>query len=85
MILITGVAGFIGFHLARDLLEKGEDVVGIDNLNPYYSVRLKERRLEILSKSSNFSFIKIDFGNWNELYSSLKDVPIDLIAHLGKV
>ena len=83
MILITGVAGFIGFHLARDLLEKGEDVVGIDNLNPYYSVRLKERRLEILSKYPNFSFIKIDFGNWNELYSSLKDIPIDLIVHLG--
>ncbi|AIU69546.1 hypothetical protein TEU_03855 [Thermococcus eurythermalis] len=83
MILITGVAGFIGFHLARTLLEQGEDVIGVDNLNPYYSVKLKEKRLEILSEYSNFSFIKTDLGNWNEFYSSLKDVPIDLIVHLG--
>jgi len=46
--LITGAAGFIGFHLAKTLLEKGESVIGIDNLNDYYSVDLKQDRLEIL-------------------------------------
>ena len=48
MILVTGCAGFIGFHVARRLLERGEHVLGLDNLNPYYDVRLKEARLEQL-------------------------------------
>ena len=52
-ILITGVAGFIGFHLAKDLLNKGYDVIGIDNLNSYYDVSLKKARLEILFEISS--------------------------------
>jgi len=83
MILITGVAGFIGFHLAKDLLENGENVLGIDNLNPYYSVKLKEKRLEILKTFDNFKFLKVDFGNWEQFYNALKDFELDMIVHLG--
>ena len=57
-ILITGAAGFIGFHLARRLLSEGYLVYGIDNLNDYYDVRLKEARLEILNQSEHFTFRK---------------------------
>jgi len=83
MILITGVAGFIGFHLARDLLEKGENVLGVDNLNSYYSVKLKEKRLEILKTYNSFKFLKVDFGNWKQFYNALKDFELDMIVHLG--
>ena len=55
-ILVTGAAGFIGFHLCRRLLEKGDQVVGLDNLNPYYDVRLKEDRLRKLEGMEKFSF-----------------------------
>ena len=54
MILVTGAAGFIGFHVAQRLLQRGERVVGLDNLNPYYDVRLKEARLEQLQRSKDF-------------------------------
>ena len=60
-ILITGVAGFIGFSLAKRLLRKKNiNIVGIDNLNSYYSKKLKLKRLEVLKKNKNFSFHKID-------------------------
>ena len=57
-ILVTGAAGFIGFHLSRRLLERGESVVGVDNLNKYYDVSLKKARLDILKSSKNFIFYK---------------------------
>ena len=57
-ILITGVAGFIGFFSRKDFKEKNIKVIGIDNLNSYYSKRLKNRRLDIL-KSKNFLFLKL--------------------------
>ena len=82
-ILITGVAGFIGFHLARKLLEDEWKIVGIDNLSPYYSVELKQKRLDILKDYSNFKFIKIDFGDWERLYSVLNNIKFDMIVHLG--
>ena len=56
-ILVTGAAGFIGSHVARRLLEREQEVVGLDNLNPYYDVRLKEARLARLSQSKKFSFV----------------------------
>ena len=58
-ILITGAAGFIGFHLAKRFCELGNDVIGIDNLNDYYDVLLKKARLAELKPFSNFKFIKI--------------------------
>ncbi len=55
-ILLTGAAGFIGFHVAQRLLERGDEVVGVDNLNPYYSVELKEARVDLLRKHRRFHF-----------------------------
>jgi UDP-glucuronate 4-epimerase len=62
-ILLTGAAGFIGFHVARALLDRGERVVGIDNLNDYYDVRLKEARLDLLRVYSGFVFAKLDVAD----------------------
>ena len=59
-ILVTGSAGFIGFHLCEFLLKKEFTVYGLDNLNSYYDVNLKKNRLKILKKNKNFTFKKID-------------------------
>ena len=62
-VLITGVAGFIGMHLAQRLLAQGVDVVGIDNLNDYYAVTLKHDRLKLLTPHTNFRFIEMDMAD----------------------
>ena len=62
-ILLTGAAGFIGFHVAKALLQRGDRVVGIDNLNDYYDVRLKEARLALLTAFPGFSFAKLDVAD----------------------
>ena len=59
-ILVTGAAGFIGFHLSQALLNDHHRVLGIDNLNDYYDVNLKKDRLNLLKKHENFRFIKMD-------------------------
>ena len=59
-ILLTGAAGFIGFHTAKALLEKGDKIIGIDNINDYYDPKLKLSRLKILKKYKNFKFYKKD-------------------------
>ncbi|WP_456418757.1 NAD-dependent epimerase/dehydratase family protein [Methanocaldococcus infernus] len=83
-ILVTGSAGFIGFHLSKYLLENYDvNVIGIDNLNNYYNPLLKEKRNEILKSYEDYSFIKLDFSDWDTLFKSLKDKEIDLIVHLG--
>ena len=61
--LITGAGGFIGFHTAKALLEKGEHVLGIDNLNDYYDPQLKTARLAMLANEKNFSFAEIDIAD----------------------
>ena len=63
MILVTGAAGFIGFHVARALLARGEPVLGIDNLNDYYDVALKEARLARLAAEKSFVFRKLDISD----------------------
>ncbi len=67
--LITGSAGFIGFHLAKRLLEEGRTVIGLDNLNDYYDVSLKQSRLNILNKFDRFTFIRGDLSNKDEVDS----------------
>ena len=89
-ILVTGAAGFIGFHLSKGLLERGDTVIGIDNLNDYYDPRLKQLRLDQItkhSKSQNFEFMKADIANrelMSELFASHKfDVVVNLAAQAG--
>ena len=86
-VLITGAAGFIGFHLTRKLSAMGYQVVGIDNLNDYYDVRLKEDRLALLQEIDDFSFHKIDLEEKeriDELFAAEKfDYAINLAAQAG--
>jgi len=84
-ILVTGAAGFIGFHVAHALMSRGEQVIGIDNLNDYYDPALKWARLEELrSKHDNlFSFVKVDFGDEEALGAALEGRAFDRIVHLG--
>jgi UDP-glucuronate 4-epimerase len=83
-ILVTGAAGFIGFHLCAKLLERGESVVGIDNLNDYYSVQLKQDRIATLDAlGRDFRFLKLDFADYEALDAALASFTIDRIAHLG--
>ena len=62
-VLVTGAAGFIGYHVAEALLSRGETVIGLDNLNPYYDVRLKEARLDRLRAKPNFTFYELDISD----------------------
>jgi UDP-glucuronate 4-epimerase len=68
-ILITGAAGFIGFHLSKNLLDQSYQIIGIDNLNDYYDPSLKQSRLEILGKYNNFNFHKVDLKDKTEVDS----------------
>ena len=83
-VLVTGSAGFIGMHTANALLEKNEDVVGIDNINDYYDPELKRARLEELQVNKNFYFEKLDFAVPGSLNLLIQKYPeIDRIIHLG--
>jgi UDP-glucuronate 4-epimerase len=81
-ILITGVAGFIGFSICQSLLLKNNKIIGIDSLNNYYNLKLKKKRLALL-KNKNFDFKKIDLINRKKLFNSLNKNKIDLIIHLA--
>ncbi|MEC8611104.1 MAG: NAD-dependent epimerase [Bacteroidota bacterium] len=88
-VLLTGVAGFIGSHVANYLLERGDEVVGIDNLNDYYEVSLKKDRLQRLettcqnSSESNFTFLKVDISDSDSLRRVFKKYPFDAVCHLA--
>ncbi len=81
-ILVTGTAGFIGFHISNYLLKKKIKIIGIDNLDDYYSINLKKKRLSILKKNKNFKFIKIDISS-NRLKNVLKKYHFDIVIHLA--
>jgi UDP-glucuronate 4-epimerase len=86
-VLVTGAAGFIGFHLTRRLLSNGVNVTGIDDLNPYYDVKLKEDRLQILQAEPNFSFYKSNIAEREKLVDIFDarhfDVVVNLAAQAG--
>lgn len=82
-ILVTGVAGFIGFHLARRLLQEGHRVIGIDNLNPYYDVNLKKARLSQLTNQSRFEFHQLDITNEPALRKIFEDHQFEKILHMA--
>jgi UDP-glucuronate 4-epimerase len=82
-ILITGAAGFIGYHSARRLLEAGCEVVGMDNLNDYYDIRLKEARLARLQALPCFSFLKLDLADRQGMADMFGSQAFDVVLHLG--
>lgn len=96
-ILVTGTAGFIGFHLAKKLLERGDEVVGLDNINDYYDVNLKYARLDELgiekhtivenekafSSKENFSFVKMDLSDRDAMDTLFKTEKFDAVCNLA--
>lgn len=82
-ILVTGSAGFIGFHLSKLLLENGNEVIGIDNLNDYYDVKLKKDRLKILTDLKQFKFCELDICNYESLELIFSENRIDSVCHLA--
>lgn len=81
--LITGAAGFIGYYLSKKLLDENQIVVGIDNLNDYYDPKLKLARLDNLAPYENFTFIKIDLANKEELFEIFKKYQFDYVINLA--
>src|SRR4029453_19433314 len=84
-LLVTGAAGFIGSHVAMALLDRGEQVVGIDNLNDYYDPGLKLARIELLKPAHGnaFTFEAVDFGDQEALEKFAEPHRFDRIVHLG--
>ncbi len=82
-VLVTGAAGFIGFHVSQALLARGDEVVGIDNLNDYYEVSLKEARLALLSPHQAFRFIRMDIGDRKAMAALFAEEGFDKVVHLA--
>ncbi|HEA68321.1 MAG TPA: NAD-dependent epimerase [Desulfobacterales bacterium] len=82
-ILVTGAAGFIGFHLSKRLLEDGCRVIGIDNLSPYYDVTLKEARLARLTPFQTFSFYQVDLSEKEKIEKIFSSIQFDTVVHLA--
>jgi UDP-glucuronate 4-epimerase len=81
-IIVTGAAGFIGFHVATSLLARGERVIGVDNVNDYYDVRLKEARLAKLAAHRDFAFHRFDIARWDQI-QQLASPDVTGIVHLA--
>lgn len=82
-ILVTGAAGFIGFHLSQQLLGSGKNVIGIDNLNDYYDVSLKQARLEQLLNHKNFQFFQLDLANRSKVDELFTNYKPEQVIHLA--
>ncbi len=82
-VLVTGVAGFIGFHFARALLAQGVPVVGLDNLNPYYAVQLKQDRLHQLKNYNNFIFLPLDLADREGMAQLFEQYQPEIVVHLA--
>ena len=82
-VLVTGTAGFIGFHVARRLLARGDTVVGLDNVNSYYDVRLKEARLALLAGEANHTFHRLDLADKDGLNALFARERPQRVIHLA--
>ena len=82
-ILLTGCAGFIGFHLSEKLLKKNYNLIGVDSVNNYYNPKLKYRRLNILKKKKNFKFLKIDLSDRKKTFKLLSKYNYKFVIHLA--
>ena len=82
-VLVTGAAGFIGFFVAKRLLERGDDVVGLDNLNDYYDVRLKYARLALIESDPLFKFLKLDLEDNDGIAGLFEQEGFDRVVHLA--
>ncbi len=82
-VLVTGAAGFIGYHVSAALLARGERVVGVDDLNPYYDVALKQARLDRLTREAGFAFHRLDIAERGALASACGDDGVDRVVHLA--
>jgi UDP-glucuronate 4-epimerase len=82
-ILVTGAAGFIGFHTARKLLARGDEVVGLDNLNPYYDVNLKRARLALLTQDARFRFVELDLADDRAIAELFAREKFARVVHLA--
>ena len=85
-VLVTGAAGFIGFHLTLALLERGDEVVGVDNLNDYYDPQLKQDRLDVIdshARANAFTFLKEDIADRNVMSALFKRYSFDVVVNLA--
>ena len=82
-VLVTGAAGFIGFHVAQRLLSEGREVVGLDIVNSYYDPKLKEARLDILKRQPNFTFAKLDLTDRTAIKTLFEKHRFPLVIHLA--
>ena len=82
-VLVTGAAGFIGFHTAKKLVERGDEVVGLDNLNEYYDVTLKRARLARLEPDAGFKFVKLDLADRGGIAQLFAAERFERVVHLG--
>jgi len=83
VILVTGAAGFIGFHVVQRLLSSGRDVVGLDSVNDYYDPRLKEARVDILKRQPNFTFVKFNLSDRERTRSLFQQHRFPVVIHLA--
>ena len=82
-VLVTGAAGFIGFHVSKYLMNRGDTVVGIDNINDYYDPKIKMSRLDILNENSKFTFHKMDIANKEAVAELFADNKFDAVVNLA--
>ncbi len=82
-VLVTGAAGFIGFHVSRRLLEQGRKVIGVDNISPYYDPRLKEARRAELQKHAGFRFVKLDLAEREAVVDLFTEFRVPYVVHLA--